>query len=383
MDAFDYVLVGGGLQGGLLALALRYHQPTAKIALIERDDRVGGNHTWCIHDRDIPLGALPWAAPLLRYRWTGYRILFPDVARSLDDPYSGVTSERMDQLVHEAVGGGGGSTLILGSEAVEVQPDRVHLASGSTVRGKAVIDARGLRERRPRGASGYQKFFGMEVELEDPHGLDLPIVMDACVDQTHGYRFMYVLPMGECRLLLEDTYFHESPALDQDRLEKEIRSYASARGFAISRVVRTEQGVLPMPWSERIDAPGRGPLLAGYRGGWYHPGTGYSFPIALRLAEFVARRRPEELFGPALDGFARNHRRQALFPRFLNRLMFRWYPAPARRSIFERVYRLPVPTIRRFYSLELGWRDRARFLVGRPPRGLSLRHRFRSSVADV
>jgi lycopene beta-cyclase len=383
MAAFDYVLVGGGLQGGLLALALRHHRPSATIALLERADRLGGNHTWCLHDRDVPSDAHPWVLPLLTYRWRGYRILFPDVAHTLEDPYSGVSSERLHEVVCAALEGAEGSALLLGAEVVNLVPDRVILASGEEVRGTVVIDARGGLPHPPGAPSGYQKFFGMELEFEEAHRLDLPISMDARVDQTLGYRFMYVLPTGARQVLLEDTYFNESPAFDPVHSEGEIRAYAQSRDWKISHVLRTEQGILAMPWSERIEPPGHGPLLAGYRGGWYHPGTGYSFPIALRLAEFVAARPPQELFGPELNRFARAHRRQAWFARFLNRLMFRWYPPERRRRIFERVYRLPVATVRSFYALELGWLDRMRFLIGRPPRGLSLLYRFRPSPPDV
>jgi lycopene beta-cyclase len=383
MTDFDYVVAGGGLQGGLLTLALRHHQPSATIALIERADRLGGNHTWCLHDRDIPSTARPWLLPLLTYRWSGYRILFPSASHTVEDPYSGVSSERLHEIVRQAVEGAEGSDLLLGADVGELRADRAILASGEEVRGTVIVDARGGKGWRPDAPSGYQKFFGMELELDEAHGLDLPIVMDARVDQADGYRFMYVLPMGQRRVLVEDTYFNASPAFDAVPLEGEVRAYVQGRGWTISRVVRTEKGVLPMPWSERIDPPGYGLLQAGYRGGWYHPGTGYSFPIALRLAEFVASRAPRDLFGSELDRLAKMHRRQASFARFLNRLMFRWYPPERRRPIFERVYRLPLATIRRFYALELGWRDRWRFLVGRPPPGLSLHYRFRPSPPDA
>ena len=41
--------------------------------------------------------------------------------------------------------------------------------------------------------------------------------------------------------------------------------------------------------------------------------------------------------------------------------------------MLARFYRLPEAVIRRFYALELTAMDRARILVGRPPRGMSLR----------
>jgi lycopene beta-cyclase len=53
--------------------------------------------------------------------------------------------------------------------------------------------------------------------------------------------------------------------------------------------------------------------------------------------------------------------------------LFRWFAPEHRYHVLERFYRLPEPTIRRFYALELTALDRARILVGRPPRGLSWR----------
>ena len=376
MSDFDYVLVGGGLQNGLIALALRHHQPTATVALVERGDRLGGNHTWCLHEQDMPGSARAWMAPLVTYRWSGYQIHFPQVSHTLDDAYVGVSSERFGTVIAEAIAGHEGSSLRLDAEVTKVAPDSVTLTSGEKIYGAVVIDARGLTREEATGRSGYQKFFGMEIELESPHGLDLPVIMDARLEQTEGFRFMYVLPLDDRRLLLEDTYFHDSPKLDVARLESAIRDYAEASGWLIERVVRTEQGVLPMPWTDRIEPPGRSPLVAGYRGGWFHPGTGYSFPVALRLAEFVAGRPAHRVFGRELNDLARRHRGQARYARFLNRLLFRWYPPASRRYIFERVYRLPMRSVRNFYALRLRWLDRARFLLGRPPRGLSLRHRL-------
>ncbi len=52
-------------------------------------------------------------------------------------------------------------------------------------------------------------------------------------------------------------------------------------------------------------------------------------------------------------------------------------PAESIERVFERFYRLPEDVIRRFYSLRMSWSDRVRILVGRPPRGFSLRERRR------
>jgi lycopene beta-cyclase len=133
-----------------------------------------------------------------------------------------------------------------------------------------------------------------------------------------------------------------------------------------------------MPWRDGggpRPGPG-GPLVAGYQGGWFHPATGYSFPSAVKLAGVVGAEPAERLFGGELDDLAAGMRRQARFFCQLNRLLFRWFVPTERWQVMARFYQLPESTIRRFYAMELGTMDRARILVGRPPRGLSLRARL-------
>jgi lycopene beta-cyclase len=52
-------------------------------------------------------------------------------------------------------------------------------------------------------------------------------------------------------------------------------------------------------------------------------------------------------------------------------------------NVFERFYRMPETVIGRFYALALTRFDRARLLIGRPPRGFSLRSTLRSTLAAV
>jgi lycopene beta-cyclase len=49
--------------------------------------------------------------------------------------------------------------------------------------------------------------------------------------------------------------------------------------------------------------------------------------------------------------------------------------------VFERFYRLPEDLIERFYALSLSLPDRARILVGRPPRGFSIARALASALS--
>jgi lycopene beta-cyclase len=369
----DYALVGGGLQNGLLALALRARQPDARVAIIESSDALGGNHTWCFHAGDVTPEMATWIDPVVAVRWSGYDVAFPAYTRTLDAAYACVTSAGLAAAVAAS-----GCELILASTAVEVAADHVVVRSRDgvvrEVRARAVIDARGP-DRADVAATGWQKFVGQELRLTTPHGLTRPMMMDATVEQLDGFRFMYVLPLSADRVLVEDTYFANGTHLDAMTLRERIGSYVRARGWEIAAVEREESGVLPLPLRCAPPVAAR-PLVAGYAGGWFHPVTGYSFPIAARLAELIASLTPEELAGTAMDRHARAHAKQLEFGLRLNRMLFRWFAPAQRYRVLERFYRLAEPTVRRFYALELTAWDRARILVGRPPRGLSFAAMF-------
>ncbi len=370
---FDYALVGGGLQAALIALAVRARQPAARIAIVERGTSLGGNHTWCFHADDVPAGAADaggWLAPLVVTRWAGYDVAFPAHRRTLESAYACVTSERVDAVVRPAV-----DALWLGASATTVESHRVATPTRALT-ATVVVDARGpdaLTARASAARAGWQVFLGQEIHVPG-HGVAHPMLMDATVPQVGGFRFMYVLPLSPDRLLLEDTIFADTPALDVDESRRAIAEYGSARGWALGAVIREETGSLPLPLevaAPTVDASA--PLVAGYAGGWFHPVTGYSFPIAARLAALVASTPADELFGDPLVEAARAQGQQLAFAGRLNRMLFGWYPPERRYHVLERFYRLPEATIRRFYALQLTRADRARIVLGRPPRGMSLR----------
>jgi lycopene beta-cyclase len=375
--SFDYVLVGGGLQSTLIALALRARRPDATLAVVERAETLGGNHTWSFHDADVPAESMLWLDPLVAHRWPAYEVVFPSRRRTIDQAYLSIPSARVGPVVRAALASSAGSAVLTGSDVASVGPRSVTLADGSLLEARLVVDARGPRlPARGDGAAGYQKFLGLELATEGPARFVRPCLMDATVPQIDGFRFVYTLPLAADRVLVEDTYFPDSPPLDADALRARVMDYARGQGLKGLRVLREETGVLPLPWQGPLPRPSKPPLVAGYGGGWFHPVTGYSLPIAVRLAEHVATHAPEEALGVDFDRLALRHRRQARFAHLLNRLMFCAYPPNQRWHVLERFYGLPEVTIARFYALQLRTSDRLRILGGRPPAGLSLRFAF-------
>lgn len=372
---FDYLLIGGGLANALIALAVLRQRPDARVALIERGPAVGGNHLWCFHGFDLSEAGQALVEPLVVQRWPGYAVRFPELTRRLDTPYAAVSSERLADHVAAVFAAHPSAQLMLNQSVVQVDEHGATFAGGERLSARVVIDARGPEAHSGEHVIGYQKFLGLELELDRPTDLTEPIVMDATVRQYDGFRFVYTLPLTPTRVLVEDTYFADGPELDLGRLRTRALEYAGNLGLSVKGIAREETGVLPLPAATR-PARAASPFLAGYAGGWFHPTTGYSFPIAARVAQLVAEHPPEALFGAELQALAREHARQQRYACLLNRLLFQAAEGEARRNVLERFYKLPEPSIARFYALRTTAFDRARILCGRPPRGLSLGRAF-------
>ena len=364
----DVLLVGGGLASSFIALRLKRARPSLKIIMLERDARIGGEHTWCHFATDVSPAISEWLGPLIAHDWAGYDVRFPAHRRTLTTHYRAITSARLHQVMSELMG----EDAWLEVEALEVKAETVRLVDGRRLEAPLVIDARGPR-RSARLALGWQKFLGQEVRLEAPHGLARPIVMDATVAQLDGYRFLYVLPLGADRLLIEDTRYSDGPALDRAQLEVDIGAYAASQGWRVAEIIREEVGVLPIALAGDIDAywaDSEGTAAdAGMRAALFHPTTGYSSPDAARQAELIANlpRLTTASARAALIEMSKTAWRARGFYRLLNRMLFRAAEPGQRYRVLERFYRLPQPLIERFYAGKATFGDKARILSGKPP----------------
>ena len=363
----DVAFVGGGLACGLAAYRLSKRRPDLTIRLFEAADRVGGNHTWSFHEGDLTPDEHRWLAPFVAHAWPAYEVRFPDRARRLATGYRSVSSERFRALVEAELG----MRIEIGVAARHVAATSLTLEDGRIVAAACVIDGRG-HAPSPHLRLGYQKFLGQEVELAVPHGLAAPIIMDATVPQADGYRFVYVLPMDPTRLLVEDTYYADGPALEEDRLRASIGDYLRTHGWTMTALLREERGVLPIAidgdiaafWAGKNGVP-----TIGLAAGLFHPTTGYSLPDAVRTADLVAH-LPDHS-AASVHAALRDHAvatwQARGFFRMLNRLLFFAGDSAKRYKVLQHFYRLPDPLVARFYAARLTRSDKLKILTGRPP----------------
>ncbi len=363
----DLVIVGGGLAAGILALRLGAMADGPRVTILEARDEAFGEKMWSLQETDIAPGDDAWLSPAFAARWSGQSVHFQDLSRDLSTGYISMESRGL----RAAVAGLPRVTVRTRAAVREIAPDFVTLEDGERIEASCVIDARG-QAADPAMLLAYQKFVGWVVETAEPHGVGNPVIMDATVDQIDGFRFVYLLPFSDTRILIEDTRYANGEALDEAAIEATIRDYAAGRGWTIAEVVHREKGVLPITlaysgarfWRDKGAVP-----RLGMSAGLFHSTTGYSLPDAVRAANLIAENWP--LDSAALAARLRRHARgRALVQRFyrlLNRMLFHAAKPHERQLVMQKFYRLPQGTIERFYAGRTTPVDMMRILTGKPP----------------
>ena len=341
----DLILVGGGLANGLLAWRLLQTRPDVAFVMIEAGPTLGGTHTWSFHGSDVSKSQLEWLWVLASKSWPSHDVIFKTGDRRIGGGYHSIRSEDFHWKLSEQLK----DRLRLKTKVTAQTATSVTLSTGETLEAKAVLDGRGFSSA-PTWPCGYQKFLGLDVELTTPHGLEVPLLMDGRVEQHGAFRFVYLLPWDERRVLIEDTYYADDATLDLPTLRARLTTYLTERGLAVKTVHREESAALPIPLT------GEAPVLerptVGVAAGLFHATTGYSLPFAVELADALAARTRFDAaeLTPWLNDFAKRHWRSQSFFRLLNRMLFRGAEPDERVRIFESFYKHDEPLIARFYA---------------------------------
>lgn len=365
----DLAIVGGGLAGGLVALALAARRPDLVIRIVEGGETLGGNHVWSFFDGDVAKDDRWLLTPLVCHAWPAYDVTFPAHSRTITQPYYSIESERLDEVVRKALPP---EAVMTGQKVLACSPTAVVLADGERIEAKGVIDARGAGDVSMLEL-GWQKFVGRLIDVPAGHGVERPMVMDATVAQHDGYRFVYLLPFSPTQLFIEDTYYSDSATLNVGALNRRIDVYAEAKGWGTASAGREEKGALPVVIGGDFEAywrwGGAKVAKAGARAGLFHPTTGYSLPDAVRLAIRIAG--APDLSGEALHelthDYARARWNERRFYRMLDAMLFRAADPDGRYRVLERFYRLHPNLIARFYAGQSTRADKLRVLSGKPP----------------
>ncbi|SEL41858.1 lycopene cyclase family protein [Rhodococcus maanshanensis] len=197
-----------------------------------------------------------------------------------------------------------GSARVLAGSAAEVEPGRVILRDGNRLCARQVIDARGAK---PAPVLAEQTAYGVVVSGEaaspvlgdgEAWFMDWRADNGAPPDETPS--FLYAVPLGRDRVLLEETCLVGRPGLSQEVLRTRLEARLRSRGVPVAAHAERERVRFPV----QVPRAAAATATFGARAGIMHPGTGYSVAASLSAVDGVV--------GAIVAG---NDPRAALWPR--------------------------------------------------------------------
>lgn len=367
MDKYDLIICGYGLSGALTAKLVSEKTTEPRVLILDQSAQ-SPDKTWSFHGTDLPLEwerRFPWLKQSMGGSWPSQRVYFPNRSRDLRTSYHSIRSSDFYEILENQR-----KYQFIADVAVESLSDtKVVCKGGMSFEASVVLDARGFESSLPKDHFGFQKFLGLDVECEKPHGITEPVIMDACVDQKEGYRFIYLLPWTEKKLLVEDTRYSLDKNLYTEDFEESILKYLESLGITQFKELRRECSALPIPLSVAGLKPAS-ELSIGMRGGFFHPVTGYSFPLGLELAISIAslpkleKSKVRQLLAQKRSSLAARNR----FYCYLNRMLFHGTQPGLEYKMLAHFYAKSEKMIRRFYSSRSNIGDLMRILfLGKPP----------------
>ena len=136
----DMAVVGGGLAGGLAALAVRRAHPELNVAIFEAGDSLGGNHRWSWFASDLDAPGTQLMAGFATTKWSGgYDVAFPGHTRHLSSPYRSLASRDFDAALRSELPA---AAIRTQARAAKLAAGGVTLASGEHIAARCVIDCR-------------------------------------------------------------------------------------------------------------------------------------------------------------------------------------------------------------------------------------------------
>ena len=341
MDEKPVIIIGGGLWGTLLALRMKECLPHVNFRLYESSSQLGEKLPVSFHATDVETNALHWLSQLSSKNWPEFEVSFPRYRRKIPNRLFTLEPNTFHEIARAKLGS---NTVFLNQD---ITPEEA-LKEGSFV-----IDT------LPRGyykALGYQKTTGLLVSLRHPHRLQVPVTMDASVEQKKGFRYLQMLPVGEKLLMVKDVRFSSDPQLYHEEMESDIHEELIRRRFIPEETLEKESEFRKIPrHNEENFHEGRVIRLDGF----IHDITGDAIPDAVRLIERMVQTsfRLGEL--KSVMKFYREERRSKRnILRHVNRMLYQAKtPCRERYQFFQSLNSMSPAIREKFYKGDIEFFD--------------------------
>lgn len=302
MNNYDYIIIGAGASGLLLADAIGQDDffNDKKILLLDKDAKNTNDRTWCFWEKgkgqfdeivhkqwsQIYFGGQQFSKTFEIAPYT-YKMIkgidFYNLYLNRISTYSNITfkQETVMSVKDE-------------TENVIVITDNASYKVGKVF--NSIFDYKVTRHQTKYPVL-QQHFIGWFIKTDKPiFNADEAKFMDFSIPQKGNTRFMYVLPFSETEGLVEYTLFSEE-RLPKEEYEDAIKQYIEHHlNCSTFKVTDTEKGSVPMTCYNFWKHNSKSIMNIGMAGGWAKASTGYTFMSSAtkvpKIIDFIKSEKP-------------------------------------------------------------------------------------------
>ena len=302
MNNYDYIIIGAGASGLLLADAMGQDSffTTKNILLLDKDSKKINDRTWCYWEK----GEGQFET-ILNRTWNTILFEGKQVSKKTDiSPYQYKMIRGIDFYDHYLNRIKNYPNIDFRQEEVLDLLENSALVSIKTVGGtytgnyvfNSIFDYK-MTTKQTTYPVLQQHFIGWTIKTEHPvFNPNQVTYMDFSIPQKGNTRFMYILPFSETTALVEYTLFSKD-LLKKEEYEQEIENYISSK-FNIEsyEVLEKEKGSIPMTCYDFREHHTDRIRYIGTAGGWAKPSTGYTLMSTVKktpkLIDFIKKGKP-------------------------------------------------------------------------------------------
>ena len=295
MKSFDYIILGGGLSGLMLASKLVSHEffSGKSILILEQDEKASNDRTWCFWES----GNSKWDH-LVTKSWSHLEFhgtSGPIVNNISPYTYRMVRSRDYYAEMHRVIDASAQVTRIQATVlSFQKYGDNYEVKTDSeSYQGEYVFNSifnPEVVKNQRKYPLILQHFYG-EVIKTSTSNLDASTAkfMDFSIDQKGDTRFMYFLPLNDNTALVEYTVFSKF-MLEKKDYKQGVKDYLSDLEITDYQVLEDEFGVIPMTCYPFFKKNDHKLVHIGTAGGWTKPSTGFTFNFTDKYTEEVLNR---------------------------------------------------------------------------------------------
>lgn len=282
MINYDYILVGGGASGLIMAYRMSKDSffDNKKILIIDKEKKNTNDRTWCFWEKNEG----DWDDVLAK-SWK--KILFKSEIHSLEGSifpyqYKMIRSEKFYHKIWNQLANKPNISFI--EEAVlsihQEENSAKVVTSSTTFHSKVLMNSIVFSDESKKQTKFpvlQQHFVGFFIKTsEDSFNDESATFMDFKIPQKGNTRFMYILPYSKNEALFEYTLFSEN-LLPISEYETEIENYLRDKNITNYTITEKEKGSIPMTCYHFWKNNSENIIHIGTAGGWSKASTGFTF----------------------------------------------------------------------------------------------------------